>query len=91
MLMAISKSFLVSFLSEKERKSLDELESKIDTQLKEEYFLGKSVCINFSSDVSKNVRDILIMRYREKGWTVIYKPCPPDKTTTKQSCCFEIE
>lgn len=71
--MVVKKSdFSLGYLTEKQRKELEELCERIDRVLTENYVGGEPISIDIGSYPHKRVMKILEDRYKEAGWDIIF-------------------
>ena len=70
--MAVRKSSIESYLSQPEKLQLYYLEKSIDKNLIKDYIPNSRIQIHFKVKISKNVEQLLIIRYQEAGWTIVF-------------------
>lgn len=63
-------------LSVADKKTLDELEIKVDDYLRNEYDGSRPLDLSYVVNLSEGkIRSELCKRYRDAGWEVFFKPC----------------
>jgi len=76
--MAVQKSELQDFLTEKEKAEITALEKRIDHALREQY-AGNQVWVTLSEYPSMRVKKELTRRYTDAGWTINFRSDQSDQ------------